>query len=380
MIYFDHNATTPIVAEVRETMADAMDRFWANPSSSHIVGKEASQALHDARIVFASLLNVLPEEVYFTSGGTEADNLAVCGVLDSFDIASCSSLLSSIEHPAIRMAMEYMEQRGHPFTSVSVDTNGQTDIDSLKNSIDDRTKFVSIMFANNEIGTLQPVYEIGAMCRDHNLIFHSDVVQAFGKVPVDLKECNLDLASFSSHKIYGPKGCGALYKRKDVTIQPRTFGGGQELNIRTGTQNLPAILGFVKAAEIAYSVMAQERKTLLYLTEYFYSELKNNIKDILRNGHSENRLPGTLNVSFPGTTSIQIVDELNKEDIYVSGGSACSSGSSSPSHVLKAIGRRTVDAIAGVRFSLGRSNTKDDVNYVVNSIKKTVNHLRIQNS
>ncbi len=249
MIYFDHNATTPIIPEVRDVMAQAMDRYWGNPSSSHTLGRKATDELEFARGRLAELLAVSPDEIHFTSGGTEADNLALLGIINQDYNASI--VISEIEHPAISKAADFLEEKGVQCNRVPVDKDGVLQVDALKEVIIGKVQLISVMFANNEIGTIQPMAQIGELAVRNNIPFHSDAVQAFGKVPLKLTENNISLCSISSHKIYGSKGCGALYVSREVPIAPRSYGGNQERGIRTGTQNLPAILGFVKAAEIA---------------------------------------------------------------------------------------------------------------------------------
>lgn len=374
MIYFDHNATTPIIPEAKEIMLEAIDKYWGNPSSAHKMGKLAAEELEKARERLAVLLEVSPDEINFTSGGTEADNLAIMGIMDS--LTEASIIISSVEHPAVRKAADTLLDKWVKCYIIPVDEYGTIKPDELKKAITERTKLISVIFANNEIGTVQPVKEIGEIAKKNGIPFHTDAVQAFGKIPVNIKENNISLMSISSHKVYGPKGCGALYLRNGVTIKPRIYGGSQEHNIRTGTQNLPAILSFVKAAEIAYNKMEEEKKHLFELTEFMYSEIVNSIDNVLRNGHPDKRLPGTLNVSFPDTTSTVIVEALDKEGICVSGGSACHSGMDAPSQILQAIGRNSEEAASGVRFSLGRSSTKEEVITVVKALKKAVDEIR----
>lgn len=373
MIYFDHNATTPIIPEAKEVMAEAMDNYWGNPSSSHSMGKKASEELEKARERLAALLEVTPDELHFTSGGTEADNLAIMGIIDP--LTESSLIISSVEHPAVRKAADTLVERWVKCNVISVDEYGVIKFDELADAITNKTKLISVIFANNEIGTIQPVQEIGEIAKQNNVTFHTDAVQAFGKIPINVKENNISLMSISSHKIYGPKGCGALYVNKNVSLKPRTYGGSQEHNVRTGTQNLPAILSFVKAAEIAYNRMEEEKKHLFELTEFMYSEIVNSIDNVPRNGHPDKRLPGTLNVSFPDTTSTVIVEALDKDGICVSGGSACHSGKDAPSQILQAIGRNSEEAASGVRFSLGRSSTKEKVITVVKALKKAVDEI-----
>ncbi len=359
-------------------MAQAMERYWGNPSSSHTIGRKATQELESARDRLASLLKVFPEEINFTSGGTEADNLALIGLVNKDN--NTSIVISDIEHPAVSTAAEFLQGKGIQCKRIPVDELGVLCIEKLKEAITENVKLISVMFANNEIGSIQPMNEIGEIAVKNNIPFHSDAVQAFGKVSLSLIENNISLCSISSHKIYGPKGCGALYIKKGIDIIPRTYGGSQEHGLRTGTQNLPAILGFVKAAEIAYEKMETEKEHLFNLTEFLFREICSNIENVIRNGHPEKRIPGTLNLSFPGTTSDMIIQALDKERICVSGGAACHSGVAEPSHVLQAIGRRKQEAIAGVRLSMGRTSSEEEVTIVVRVLKQVVESLRLLNT
>ena len=374
MIYFDHNATTPIIPEVKEVMLEAMDTFWGNPSSAHMAGQKAFAELEKARERFASLLKVDASEIVFTSGGTEADNIAIIGTMEG--TPDSSMIISAIEHPAVKVASQALEKKGIACRVVPVLENGQVNLDELSGAIDESTKLISVMLANNEIGTIQPVREIGEIAAERNVLFHSDAVQAFGKVPLNIEENKYSLLSFSSHKLYGPKGCGALYVKKGTPVSPRTFGGSQERKIRTGTQNIPAILGFVKAAEIAFEKMEEEKNHLVGLTEFLYQEMVNTIDNIVRNGDPEHRLPGTLNVSFPGTTSEIVVPALDREGICVSGGAACASGATEPSTIIMALGRRKIEGISAIRLSLGRSSTREEVIEVVKVLKGVVERIR----
>ena len=375
MIYFDHNATTPIIPEVRNVINEAMEKYWGNPSSAHSIGKEALRELGRARIRLAGLLDVKPSEIYFTSGGTEADNIALIGCMKQYPRSHM--VISDIEHPAITKASNaLLYEHDIQCTRIPVDGKGCVQVSRLAESLMDRTKLISVMYANNEIGTIQPIKEIGELASKKNILFHSDAIQAFGKVPINIQKENISLLSISSHKIYGPKGCGALYIKEGTLVLPCSYGGSQEHGLRVGTQNLPAVLGFVKSAEIAYENRDIEKKYLFGLTEFFYKKLTEKIENIIRNGDPENRIPGTLNVSFPGTVSGMIVDSMNEIGICISGGAACSSDSYEPSHVLTAIGRRKIEAISGVRFSLGRSNSEEEVNQATISLTEIISELR----
>jgi cysteine desulfurase len=374
VIYFDHNATTPILPEVMDVVKQAMEEYWGNPSSTHSKGRQAYAQLEKARERLAAILGASSREIFFTSGGTEADNLAILGVMEQFPGGEL--IVSAIEHPAVYDSAHGLVLKGRSVKDIPVDGDGIVKTSELKSMISDKTKFISVMFANNETGTIQPVKEIGEMAEKKGIIFHSDAVQAFGKVPVSVREFNSDLLSISSHKIYGPKGCGALYIRQGTKINPSTFGGSQERGMRTGTENLPAILGFVRAAEIASLRIAEESKKLTELSSLLFNQISGRIKNVLRNGHAEKRIPGTLSLCFPGAETESVLASLDQEEICVSGGSACASGSISASRTLLAIGRRKVDAVCSVRFSLGRSNTTDEVMRTVDVLEKVVARIR----
>jgi cysteine desulfurase len=374
VIYFDHNATTPVLPDVMDVMKQAMEEYWGNPSSIHSKGRQAFAQLEKARERLAGLLGAQSKEIFFTSGGTEADNLAIIGAMEHFPNGEL--LVSAIEHPAVYETAYALVPIGHSVTDIEVDSNGVVKTDELERMISEKTKLVSVMFANNEIGTVQPVQEISEIARKSGVIFHCDAVQAFGKVPVTVREFNVDLLSISSHKVYGPKGCGALYIRSDTKVNPRTFGGSQERGMRTGTENLPAILGFVCAAEIACSKVDDESKRLKSLTDLLFSQICSRIENVVRNGHPDKRIPGTLSLCFPGAETESVLASLDQEGICVSGGSACASGSISASRTLLAIGRRKVDAVCSIRFSLGRDNTAEQVTRVAEVLEKVVARIR----
>jgi cysteine desulfurase len=377
MIYFDHNATTPVLPEVVDVMKQAMEEFWGNPSSVHAKGRQAYAQLEKARERLASILGASAKEIFFTSGGTESDNLAILGTMEQFPEGEV--LISAIEHPAVYEAAYGLLSKGYSTRDVPVDGHGVLKTDELEGMIRDKVKLVSVMFANNETGTIQPMAEIGEMARKKGIMFHSDAVQAFGKVPVNIKDFKVDLLSISSHKIYGPKGCGALFIRQGTKVNPRTFGGSQERGMRTGTENLPTILGFVYAAELANARLAVESKKLTDLTNLLFSHITGRIENVLRNGHPEKRIPGTLNLCFPGAETESVLASLDQEGICASGGSACASGSISASRTLLAIGRRKVDAVCSIRFSLGMDSTVEQVERVVEVLEKVINRIRSVN-
>jgi cysteine desulfurase len=377
MIYFDHNATTPVLPEVMDVMNQAMKEFWGNPSSVHSKGRQAYAQLEKARERLAGLLGASSKEIFFTSGGTEADNHAVLGVMEQYPEGEV--LVSSIEHPAVYEAAHGLAAKGYSVKDIPVDSFGIVKTDELKGMIGKKTKLISVMFANNEIGTIQPIKEIRDLADKKGVTLHSDAVQAFGKIPVNVKETMVDLLTLSSHKIYGPKGCGALFVRQGTKVSQRSFGGSQERSLRQGTENLPAILGFVRAAEIACSKIDHELKRLFGLTTLFFNQITSRIDNVIRNGHAEKRIPGTLNLCFPGALSESVLASLDQEGICASGGSACASGSISASRTLLAIGMRKVDAVCSIRFSLGKDNTAEQVVEVAEVLEKVVERVRKAN-
>jgi cysteine desulfurase len=377
MIYFDHNATTPVHPKVRETIAEAMEEFWGNPSSGHSVGRKAFAQLEKARERFAALIGATPKEVYFTSGGTESDNLAILGTLERNPGAGF--IISAIEHPAVYEAALSVVDKGHPLQIVPVESDGVVRLDALAKTLNENVKLVSIIYANNEIGTIQPITEIGDLLKSKNILFHTDAVQAFGKAPITVGKCHVSMMSVSSHKIFGPKGCGALYVKQGVILTPRTLGGSQERNMRTGTENLPGILGFVKAAEIVHANLEQDAKRLFNLTELLYKEISDRVENVIRNGHAEKRIPGTLNLCIPGAETGSLLASLDQEGICASGGAACSSGSIHASRTLLSIGRRKTDAVCAIRFSLGSENTIEEVLSVAVVLEKVVARIRSVN-
>jgi cysteine desulfurase len=374
VIYLDHNATTPILPEVKEVMNQAMDEFWGNASSMHSIGRKAFAMLENAREKLAWLLGASPKEIFFTSGGTEADNLAVYGIANLYPAAEV--LISAIEHPAVYDAAHELSPKGYSVIDIPVNGDGTILVDELEKLITDKTKLISVMYANNETGTIQPVKEIAEIANKRNITFHTDAVQAFGKIPVNVPESGVSLLSISSHKIYGPKGCGALYVKQGVRIKPCTSGGNQERSIRTGTENIPAILGFVKAAEIVCTCLEEESKRLQDLGNLLNDEIMARIDNVIRNGHECLRIPGTLNYCFPGAETESILASLDQQGICVSGGSACSSGSVSASRTLMAIGRRKADAMCAVRFSIGRDNSIQEIKEVSEILEHVVQRIR----
>lgn len=378
MIYLDHNATTPVREEVIEVVNKAQREFWGNPSSIHYIGAAALSQMEWARDKFAELVNAKPSEIYFTSCGTESNNLAIRGLLQRKN--DTEIIISEIEHPSVLTLSEKLEEEGCVVKRIKSDNNGIADVEEIEKKITSNTSLISLMYANNETGIIQNVEQAGLIALKHKIPFHCDAVQALGKVYVDVKKINASTVSFSSHKVYGPKGVGALFIKTGHTIEPQLIGGGQEKKIRPGTQNIPGILGFVKATELAVQELEAEQKRLFDLTEYFYSKVENEIEDIKRNGDCNQRLPQTVNICFPGTTAEIIVPLLDGEGIAVSGGSACSSGSTSPSHVILALGRRKMESLSAIRFSFGKDTTKDEIDKTISLLKNSVERIRKLNS
>jgi cysteine desulfurase len=373
-IYMDHNATTQPCAEVLDAMIPFYTEIFGNASSVHRFGKEAHKGLDESRDKVAKLINASPEEIIFTSGGSESDNQVIKGV--AFGGKGNHIITTNVEHLAVLETCRYLEKKRFEVTYLPVDEYGVVSPEHLEKAIKPETVLVSIMYANNEIGTLQHIGELAAIAKSKGVLFHTDAVQAIGKIPVDVKNLDVDFLSMSAHKIYGPKGIGATYIRKGIKIEPLIHGGHHERNRRAGTENIPGIVGFGKAAELAYLELDSERKRLTELRDILHNEISSKIKKVKLNGHPSFRLPNTLSLSFAYIEGESIVMSLDLEGIAVSTGSACTSGTLEPSHVLSAI-KVPVDSIQGsVRFSLGRINTLDDVNYIVKILPPIIERLR----
>lgn len=351
------------------------ERF-GNASSVHTFGQDAHAAVEEARTQVAALIKARPGELVFTSGGTESDNLALKGMVYANRDRGHHLITTQIEHSAILQTCRFLEKEGFSVTYLPVDRDGFVDPDVVERAITDRTVLISIMSANNEIGTIQPIRTIGAIARKHSVFFHTDAVQAAGKLALDVEEAQVDLLSLSAHKLYGPKGVGALYIRKGTRLEPMAHGGHQENNRRGGTENTPGIVGFGKAAELALIEREAEYLRLTEMRDTLETRITQEIADAHINGHPTKRLPGTLNVSFPGAEGEALLMSLDLKGIAVSTGSACSSGSIEPSHVLLALGLDPQTALGSVRFSLGRNNTLSDVDYVMAHLPGIVTRLR----
>ena len=375
-VYLDYSATTPVKEEVLKEMIPYFTEKFGNPSSLYDKGLEAKDAVNHAREQVAALINAEPREVFFTAGGTEADNWAFFGVCDKLKEKGNHIITTKIEHHAMLHSCDFLEKQGFDVTYLDIDKDGRVDLDQLKNSITDKTILISVMMINNEIGTLQPIKEIAEIAKAHKIIFHTDAVQALGNVPIDVKELGVDLMSMSSHKIYGPKGEGALFIRKGLRISNYLHGGAQESGRRAGTENLTGIVGFGKAAELARVHFDEHVKHCSELRNYLVDRVLKEIPDTILNGTMDGRHPGNANITFKYIEGESILLLLNQFGISVSTGSACSSKSLEPSHVLTALGV-PVEMIHGtVRFTVGDFTTKEDIDYVVDSLKNIVTKLR----
>lgn len=378
-IYLDHSATTPVDAAVIEAMLPYFGQTFGNASSIHTFGQEAKVALEDARRQVAKLIAAEPGEIVFTAGGTEADNWAIKGAAYFGAENKKHIVTSGVEHHAVLYSCKYLEKLGYEVTYVGVDEYGTVRPESVLAAIREDTRLISVMHANNELGTINPIGEIGATARERGILFHTDAVQSFGKIPINVKEMNVDLLSVSGHKIYGPKGIGALYIRKGLQIEKFLHGGRHERDRRAGTENVPAAVGFGKAAGLCEKRMEKDQAHLRRLGEKLYSAVSENIADVHLNGHPERRVPGIVNLSFRGVPSEAMLMGLDLKGIAVSNGSACTSGSVEPSHVLQALRLPKNLADSAIRFSLGRENSEAEVEYTVTALQEIVERLRALN-
>jgi cysteine desulfurase len=373
-VYLDHNASTPVHPEVVAEMLPYFSERFGNPSSVHGFGREARAGMDAARDRVARFLKVAPDEIVFTSGGTESDNMALKGI--AFARGRGHFITSKIEHHAVLRACQWLESQGFDVTYVGVDEHGMVDPDEVTRALRPDTIGISIMGANSEVGTLQPLAAIGALARERGIPFHVDAVQTFGKVPFDVKEVGIDLLSFSSHKIYGPKGVAGLYIRKGTKMVSVQHGGEHERRRRAGTENVAGIVGFGKAVELRGRDMREEGARLTALRDRLWEGVRARVPDVRLNGHPTQRLPGTANLCYRGVESESIVLGLDLKGIGVSAGSACTAGSVEPSYVLVAMGVPLDWAMGAVRHSLGRSTTAEDIDYVIESVEPIVRKLR----
>jgi len=375
-IYLDYNSTTPIDPEVVATMSRVMAENYGNPSSVHRIGATAKSAMEEAREKVAELIGAEPNEIYFTSGGTEADNLAVKGAAWARQKKGRHVITSAIEHHAVLESVHYLEKNGFEATYLGCNSDGFVPLDNLEKALRNDTTIVSVMMANNETGVIQPIKEMAALCRDKKVLFHTDAVQAMGKLPVNAKDLGVDMLSLSAHKFYGPKGIGVLYIRQGVRIDPLFHGGSHERRRRAGTENLPAIVGLAKALELAEQHREKEHQRLTELSEYFINSVQEKIPEVYLNGSRDNRVPSTVNLSFKGVEGESIILSLDIKGVAVSSGSACTSGSLEASHVLHAMGTDILLAQGSIRFSMGRFTTRDEIEYTVSILPEIIDRLR----
>lgn len=376
MIYMDHSATSPVRKEVFEAMEPYFEGSFGNASTFYSLGREAKTAMENARKNVAKLIGAYPSEIIFTNGGTEADNIAIQGIAYKLQNKGKHIITSSIEHPAVIETCKGLEKNGFKVTYLPVYENGIVKVSDLKDAITNDTILITIMHANNEIGTIQPIAEIGEIAKKQGIKFHCDAVQTVGKIPVDVNSLNVDLLSISAHKLYGPKGVGALYIKQRTRLEPILFGGGQENDLNPGTENIPGIVGLGKACEIANSELETNFTYLTNLRDKLIDGVINNVEKSYVNGDMKKRLPGNVNFRFTGIEGESIVLMLDAKGIAGSTGSACSSKKLAASHVLKAIGLEDVDSHGSLRLTLGPENTEKEVLTVIESIKPIVKTLR----
>lgn len=375
-VYFDHSATTATAPEVASQMVEYMTNTFGNPSSVHAFGREAKKAIIHARKQVADLIGANPEEILFTSGGTEGDNMALRGIAEANKKRGKHIITTQIEHHAILHTCEALEKEGYRVTYLPVDEYARVNPQDVADAICDDTILISVMFANNEVGTIQPIAEIGKIAREKGIYFHTDAVQAVGNYPIDVNEYGIDLLTISSHKFHGPKGIGALYIRKGVRIKPILFGGAQEKTLRPGTENTPGIVGLGKAAELAQAELTDKINRVQKLRDKLIAGITERIPEAKLNGHPTLRMPGNVNFSFRYIEGESLLLNLDLKGIAASSGSACTSGSLDPSHVLLAMGITHEIAHGSLRLSLGRENTEEDVDYCLEVLPEIVARLR----
>jgi len=376
-VYMDHSATTPVDYEVVRVMTETLTNNFGNPSSLHAFGEEARQALLKARKQLAALISADISEIVFTSGGTEANNMAIIGAAQARKNRGKHLITSAIEHHAVLNTFQSLQNEGFDLTVLPVNMVGQIDPQDLQNAIREDTILVSLMHANNEIGTIQMIPALGEICRSRGIIFHTDAVQTVGRIPIDVKELTVDLLSLSAHKFYGPKGVGALYVRNGVQINPLIYGGGQESKQRSGTENIPGIVGMGKAAELAEKYMPQRLEHLQLLGQTLFNRIMNEIPEAYLTGHPGARLPGHISLVFPGIEGQSLLTFLDAEGIAASGGAACSNNSFAVSHVLKALSIREEVAASSLRLSMGKDNSIEDIDYVMDVLPKLVERMKL---
>lgn len=375
-VYLDNNATTKMDKEVLDAMMPYLTEYYGNSSSLHLFGRETNVALTESRAKIAGFLGAAPDEIIFTASGSEADNLAIRGIARAYKNRGKHIITSPIEHPAVKNTLKDLEEDGYEITVLPVDENGLLHVEDVKKAVREDTILITVMHANNEVGTFQPIEEIGKVAKENRIIFHVDAVQTMGKLDIKPKQMGIDLLSFSGHKFYGPKGVGGLYWRTGVRFGKVLTGGGQEKKRRPGTSNIPGIVGMAKALEIAYRDMDEEWKREEELRDYFETQILDRLPEIVINARGVKRLPGTSSVTFKYLEGESILLSLSYKGIAVSSGSACSSDDLQASHVLLAMGIAPEFAHGTIRFGIGKYNTKEEIDYVLDSVVEVVNKLR----
>lgn len=374
-IYADNNATTKVAPEVVEAMLPYFSEYYGNPSSMHFFGGQVEKKVNEAREQVADFLGAEPSEIVFTSCGTESDNAAILGTLDSYPVKR-HFITTRVEHPAIGNVASYLSRKGYRVSEISVNREGQLNLDELKESVTDGTALVSVMYANNETGVVFPIEEIGEFVKEKGITFHTDAVQAAGKIPLNMKKSHIDMLSISGHKLHAPKGTGILYIRKGTKFSPFMIGGHQEKGRRGGTENVPYIIGLGKACEMAKNHLNEENTRVKALRDYLETNILEKIPSVMVNGERLNRLPNTVSVSFEYVEGESILLLLSDLGICASSGSACTSGSLEPSHVLRAMGVPFTAAHGSIRFSLSTYNTKEEMDYIIDHLPGIIQRLR----
>lgn len=370
--YFDHAATTGVKEEVLKEMLPYFNIEYGNPSSIYGIGRSVKRAIEGAREKVAKAINAKPNEIYFTGCGSESDNLAIKGIAYAFKKKGNHIITSRIEHHAVLNSCKSLERDGFKVTYLNVDKDGLINLQELKETITDKTILITIMTANNEIGTIEPIEEIGKIAKKNNVYFHTDSVQAIGNIKIDVQKMNIDSLSMSAHKFYGPKGVGALYVKEGVPFIKLQDGGHQEKNKRAGTENTAGIIGLGKAIELAYKNIDEYNDKLQKLRDYYISEVEKKIPGTILNGHRTKRLPGNANISFKGVNGGDLLLKLDEKGICASTGSACNTGSTEPSHVLVSIGLKPEYLQGSLRTTFGYENTKEDIDYLLSSLKEII--------
>lgn len=375
-VYLDYSATTPISSEVYKEMLESFQNDFGNSASIHSYGRQANKSLEIAREKVAKILNAFPNEIYFTSGGTESNNWAIRGLAYANKAKGNHIITSAVEHPSVLNTCKALEKEGYEVTYLPVDKYGIVKYEELVKAITKQTTLITIMTANNEIGSLQPIHAIGKLAHAHGILFHTDAVQAINYIDIDVKSMDIDALSLSAHKIYAPKGVGVLYVKKGLKIDRLMYGGEQERNMRPGTCNVPGIVGLGKAIEIAKRDMQANNKNIKALRKYFINKVKENISNVELNGSATQCIPSVINLEFEGIEGESILMHLDIAGISVSTGSACASGSLEPSHVIKALGRPDEVAHSSIRFSIGHNTTMEELDYVIENLTSIVKKLR----